>query len=387
MPIGASWPQPHPPQKIILFTYALTQGGTDRVTAILARGYADAGFDVEILVLCRGGAAQPLLSNICGASVAVRYLGGRPTWRTFDLLRLFPAIVRQLRSAAPDVLISTANNTAWICTAARTLAASGKTRLILKTTNPIVGSRHRGPIQKLRHWGYARAFFSAAAVWTLSDAETALLKTAYPAAALRFRTVVNPYVTDKMLAVAVPSVRPSPNRIILGVGRLTAQKRFDLLIRAFALIKDRNAQLVILGDGSERSRLLKLVETLGLSDSVTLRGFVADVAEQYRLADMFVLTSRYEGLPAVVLEAMAANCPVLSTDCFAAARSLLETAEGCGIVEQAEPNTLAKMIDDRLDSKRPTSLRAIATGHTVETGIADHIKALFEMRIEPTSNV
>lgn len=367
--------------KIVLFTYMLSQGGTDRVTAILARGYADAGFDVQILVLCQGGEAQPLLSDICGPAVSVCYIGGLPTWRTFDLLRSFPAILRQLKLADPDVLISTANNTAWICSAALKLGALNKTQLVIKTTNPIVGSRHRGLIQKLRRWGYSRAFSIATAVWTLSDAETNMLRTAYPDAASRFRTVINPYVTETMLAATTAVSKPNANRVVLGVGRLAVQKRFDLLIKAFALINHREAQLVIVGDGPERSRLLKLIAALGLSDRVSLSGFVTDVAEQFRQADLFVLTSRYEGLPAVVLEAMAANCPVLSTDCFAAARTLLETAEGCSIAGQADPAELARMIDDRLDRKRPTSLRAIATGNSVEAGIADHIKAVFEMRV------
>ena len=349
------------------------------MTAILARGYADAGFDVEILVLCHGGEAQPLLSKIIGPTVSVRYISQRPTWRTLDLLRLFPVLIRRLQLATPDVLISTANNTAWICAAARKLGALRKTKLVLKTTNPIVGSRHYGAIQRLRRWGYARAFSSATAVWTLSDAETTLLRKAYPDAALRIRTIVNPYVTEAMLAATNTAVKTHSSPIVLGVGRLTAQKRFDLLINAFALIKHRDAQLIILGEGAERSKLLNLIAVLGLSDRVTLLGFVTNVAQQYCQADLFVLSSRYEGLPAVVLEAMAANCPVLSTDCFAAARSLLESADGCGIIEQAEPCELARMIDDRLGKERPTSLRVIAMGNSVELGIADHVNALREI--------
>lgn len=369
---------PHLPNKITLFTYMLTQGGTDRVAAILANGYADAGFDVEILVLCGGGEAQPLLSDIGGPTVSVRYLSRRSTWRTFDLLRLFLYIVRHLQSAPPDALISTANNTAWVCAAAQKLGALQRTSLILKTTNPIIGSRHRGAIRRLRRWGYGFVFSKAAAVWTLSDAETALLKSAYPHAADRIRTVVNPYVTETMLAATTSNAKPNANPIVLGVGRLTEQKRFDLLIKAFALIKRRDAQLIILGDGVDRGSLIKLIAELDLSDRVSLPGFVTDVAEQYWQADVFVLTSRYEGLPAVVLEAMAANCPVLSTDCFVAARQLLETAEGCAIIEKPDAAILARMIDERLEGKRPTSLRSIATGNSVESGIADHVSALRE---------
>lgn len=366
-------------RKVVLFAYMLSQGGTDRVTALLARGYADAGFDVELLVLCRGGTAQSLLSDMIGPLVSVRYISQRSTWRTIDLVRLFPALVRALRTAAPDVLISTANNTAWICTAARKIAGMETAKLVLKTTNPVIGSRHRGPIRKLRRWGYGKAFSHASAIWTLSGAETTLLKVAYPQAARRFRSVINPYVTDAMLSpdtAAAPTATPP---LVLGIGRLARQKRFDLLISAFALIQREDARLLIFGDGPDRKRLEQLVTTLGLTDRVALPGYVPDVAEWLKRADLFVLPSRYEGLPAVALEAMAANCPVLSTDCFAAARSLLGSAMGCAIIDKADPAYLAQMIEDRLDGKKPTTLRAIAQGHSVAAGIADHVRALCEL--------
>lgn len=363
-------------RKVVLFAYMLSQGGTDRVTALLARGYADAGFDVELLVLCRGGTAQSLLSDMLGPAVTVRFISQQSTWRTFDLLRLMPALVRALRAAEPDVLISTANNTAWICTAARKFAQIEKAKLVLKTTNPVVGSRHRGPVRKLRLWGYGKAFSCASAIWTLSEAETTMLKAAYPQAARRVRTVINPYVTDAMLAPDGSSASATAPPLILGIGRLTRQKRFDLLIRAFARVQRTDARLIILGDGSDRKRLEQLVRSLGLTARVTLPGYVSDVAGWLKRANLFILPSRYEGLPAVALEAMAANCPVLSTDCFASARALLRMAPGCGIIEKADPLNLAQLIDSRLEGERPTTLRAIAQGHSVTGGIADHVKAL-----------
>lgn len=366
-------------RKIVLFAYMLSQGGTDRVTALLARGYAEAGFDVELLILCRGGTAQSLLSDLLGPAVTVRYISHRSSWRTVDLLRLFPALVRALRESVPDILISTANNTAWICAAARERAGIESMRLVLKTTNPVVGSRHRGPIRQFRRWGYGHAFSCATAIWTLSGAETAMLQLAYPQAARRIRTVINPYVTNAMLAPAALPASPTAPPLVLGIGRLTRQKRFDLLIRAFSLVRHPEARLVILGEGGERSRLSKLVATLGLTDRVKLPGYVTDVAGWLNQTDLFVLPSRYEGLPAVALEAMAANCPVLSTDCFAAARALLSVAEGCGIIEKADPAELARMIDSRLDRTKPTTLREIAQGHSVAGGIADHVNALCEL--------
>ena len=168
-----------------------------------------------------------------------------------------------------------------------------------------------------------------------------------------------------------------PRRTLFG-GLLSAlgQKRFDLLIRAFARVQRTDARLIILGDGSDRKRLEQLVRSLGLTARVTLPGYVSDVAGWLKRANLFILPSRYEGLPAVALEAMAANCPVLSTDCFASARALLRMAPGCGIIEKADPLNLAQLIDSRLEGERPTTLRAIAQGHSVTGGIADHVKAL-----------
>jgi len=86
-------------------------------------------------------------------------------------------------------------------------------------------------------------------------------------------------------------------------------------------------------DGPDRAPLEQLVEQLGLEDRVIMPGFVTDIERWYARARLFVLPSVYEGLPAVVLEAMAANCPVLTTDCFPLARELASAGDGCAIIE------------------------------------------------------
>ncbi len=106
-----------------------------------------------------------------------------------------------------------------------------------------------------------------------------------------------------------------PGRQFLSVGRLCTQKNQALLIDAFARYADARDTLVIAGDGPERRRLEARIERLGLADRVSLPGHVEDVSALYAAADVFVLSSDYEGVPAVIIEALAAGLPIAATDC------------------------------------------------------------------------
>lgn len=106
-------------------------------------------------------------------------------------------------------------------------------------------------------------------------------------------------------------------RTVLGMGRLDSEKRFDLLVRAFALNADKflDWDLEIVGDGPDRQPLLTLSHELGVSDRVRLPGVETNSIAAFERCDLFVLTSEYEGFPNVLAEAMAAGMPVISFDC------------------------------------------------------------------------
>jgi glycosyltransferase involved in cell wall biosynthesis len=361
--------------RVSLILHKFSRGGSDRVAAHLARGFADRGMDVELQVFCRGGEVEKVLTDVVGDDIPIRYLGRATGVRPLDLMFGLPKLVRVLRGRQPDVIISTANNTALITAIAVQLARLRHARLILKTTNPIATSRHTGLTRWIRLWSYRAIFGWTDAVWTLSADESAEMRTEFPEFAALFADVRNPYVTPAMLAG--PNGAGSDGRkTVICVARLTAQKRLDRLIAAFARVQHPTARLLILGEGEQRETLTKMVAHLGLEDRVSMPGYSPDVAAELHAADLFVLTSDYEGLPAAVLEAMAANCPVLSTECFPAARSLLGQAEGCALIERTDPASLAALIDAHLARPRSTTLRALAERYSIANGVASHAQAL-----------
>jgi glycosyltransferase involved in cell wall biosynthesis len=365
-----------PGLKVSLILHKFDRGGSLRVAAYLARGFTDMGMDVDLIAFTSRGEVETIIVDLIGADIPIHYLGAWAGPRPLDLIRGFGKLVRRLRARSPDIVIAAANNTALVSTLAVSRAGLAQTRLFLKTTNPIASSRHRGLMKHLRRWTYRKIFPRASAVWTLSAPESAEMRAAFPEHADIFHDVVNPYVTPAMLATNSASPGNDRQRFVLGVGRLTAQKRFERLIEAFALVRDKSVYLRILGEGEQRASLMALVAELGLQDRVSMPGYVTDVAQAFHDALLFVLPSDYEGLPAVVLEAMAANCPVLCTDCFPAARAILTDAEGCEIIEQPDPATIAAMIDAHLALPRPTRLRAVAERYSIPSGVASHAAAM-----------
>lgn len=361
---------------VTLVLHKFSRGGSDRVAAYLARGFVAAGFRTELVVFVRGGEVEQVLLELLG-DVPVHYLGRSSGPRFLDLLRGLPALVRHIEKSRPDVLLSTANNTALASALGLALARDSSSLLVLKTTNPVAGSRHRGMLRWLRSWSYRRIFRRTARVWTLSDEETDGLMAEYPEFRRLFRTIVQPYVTDAMLAPQSP--RAGQAKIILSVARLTEQKRLDRLIRAFAHVQTPGARLVICGEGEERQKLSSLALELGIGDRLELLGYVSDVSVVIREADLMVLTSDYEGLPAAALEAMGSNCPVLTTDCFPSARSLIENAPGCAIIDNDSPRALGAMLDAMLAQPRPTGLDRIAMRYSIANGVQSHVAELDQL--------
>src|SRR5262249_9818316 len=138
-----------------------------------------------------------------------------------------------------------------------------------------------------------------------------------------------------------------PNRFVVGaVGRLSAEKGFDLLIRAVGRLLKGGAdvQLIIVGDGEERPRLEALITELGLVDRVLMLGYRPDVSELYQAMDVYALSSLSEGLPNVLLEAMALEVPIVATRIAGVPRLVRDEVTGL-LVEPGSVDALTHGLD------------------------------------------
>ncbi len=368
-------------KRITLLHYRLDNGGIDRIATLLASGFAKAGYDVTLLLFCKGGSVEDIYHEQMHDNVKIIHLGESQSTRTKDLIRLLPKAIQWFRDNPNDLLLSTCNNMNWISLLAAKCAKS-KAKVIFKTTNPIIRKDDKGLYAILRKWGYQKAFQKADLTLTLSEAESHELQHAFPNAADKFQSVINPYVTDQMLSMpehkpAIPNV-PKGHKIILSIGRFEPQKNMELLIQSFAKLTHENCYLVILGDGTLKDDCEKLVYKLGIENHISMPGFVPNVSDYLKAADLYMMTSRYEGLPAVIFEALASNCPIISTDCFVAAREILGPIAGCSLLEKEDPNSIAKMIDEALHIPfhETSAMRDTARIYSIENGIADHIQKI-----------
>ena len=183
-----------------------------------------------------------------------------------------------------------------------------------------------------------------------------------------------------------PWFAPGAPPVILGAGRLTEQKDFPTLIRAFALVRKKHpARLMILGEGEERSKLETLVQELGLEKEVSLPGFVDNPYKYMKRAAVFVLSSRWEGFPNVLVEAMALGTPVVSTDCPNGPAEILENGKWGELVPVGETQSLASAVLrtlDRVDVVRVKGAAERADQFRVESIIREYFCALFPERLE-----
>jgi glycosyltransferase involved in cell wall biosynthesis len=210
-------------------------------------------------------------------------------------------------------------------------------------------------VRRYYPWADAIVAVSAGAATDLS------MLAALPPSAIQ--AIYNPVVSHKMLQSArAPVAWPWPadgSPIIVAAGRLEPVKDFPTLLRAFALVrKRRRARLAILGSGSSEKTLRNLARELGIEADFALMGWVANPFAYMASASLFVLSSRYEGLPGVLIQALACGCPSIATDCPNGPREILDHGRYGTLVPPCDAEAMAKAMEDTLDS--PPDRRGLA---------------------------
>jgi glycosyltransferase involved in cell wall biosynthesis len=363
---------------ILMTMHGLSQGGGDRVAVILANGFAAAGVPTHLSLLRDSSTADKELGKMLHPGVSISSAGPPLGSRLRELRRGAGFIRREIAAHRPAVVFASSSNMAFVTARARRPDARWP-KLALKLTVPVAAPPDRGAFRRfyrrnLFGWIFRRYDLAL----TLTDAEREWLIAGYPDFKSRFRTVPNAYINDAMLAQTPPPPEGPPR--LVTAGRMVKQKRHDILLRAFALSDAKDARLTVLGDGPWRLQLEELAKALGIADRVDMPGYTTDVLSELRRSDLFVLSSDYEGLPAVVLEALACNLPVATTDNFLGARDMLGPQPSCAVVPIQDPQALAAAIDRCLERRNgPRDLRTIAEPYRIDSSIAAHIAVLNDL--------
>jgi glycosyltransferase involved in cell wall biosynthesis len=363
-------------ERIALYLPSLRGGGAERVMVVLANGFVARGLRVD-LVLAK--AEGPYLAYI---SPDVRIVDLKSQRVLFSL----PRLVRYLRSERPRILLCAMNHVNVLALMARALAG-GETRVVISEHNTLTaaGTPERlsrmAVIRLLMQWLYPRADAIVGVSRGVSEDLARFLRLP----AKQVTTIYNPVVTQSLLRQAEvphdhPWLAPGSPPVVLGVGRLTQQKDFPTLIRAFARVRaHRSCRLVILGEGELRPALQALVAELGVTEDVLLFGFTDNPFVWMRRAGVFVLSSAWEGLPTVLIEAMACGAPVISTDCPSGSNEILEGGKWGCLVPVGDVQALAEAVATTLDDGGKLDVTARAADFGVDRAVEEYFKIMMPL--------
>ncbi|MCK0769387.1 glycosyltransferase [Chromohalobacter canadensis] len=333
-------------KRIAVFLPSLVGGGAERVMVTLANGFAARGVSVDLVVVAAKGAYLEDVSP----DVRLVELGAS------RVLFSLPALVRYLRRERPEALLSALNYANIIALWARTLART-KTRLVVSERNNLSSAMSSGRFKRGLPWLMRLSYPAADAIIAVSNGVADDLAQTLALPRERIDVVYNPAVTERLrelsvLPLAHPWLAPGQPPVILAVGRLTAQKDYPTLLKAFAALRaHRDARLVILGEGELRDTLEAMVARLGVAEDVAFLGFVDNPYAWMRQASLFVLSSAWEGFGNVLAEAMACGTPVVSTDCPSGPAEVLENGAWGRLVPVGDAPALVRAISETLNDE------------------------------------
>jgi len=319
-------------KRLTLVIPSLTSGGAERVMTTLANAWADRGHEVTLITF-DDSSATPFYPLNPGVELQQLGIAGNSSTKVAAIRNTISRIwkLRQaIQKSNPDLVLAFLDTT----NVTTILASRG-------LGTPVIVEEHTDPAQKnlgqrwvrLRDAMYPRAD----RIVVLSEQSRS-----YFNESIRRKTSIipNPIVVE-------PATEPTrgwkQRRTLIALGRLGPEKGFDLLIDSFSRIESEFStwDLVIWGDGALRNELTAQIESLGLKGRISLPGRTQQPHDELRHADIFVMSSRREGFPMALGEAMACGLPAISTDCPSGPRQIIRDGIDGVLVEPENPDALA----------------------------------------------
>jgi glycosyltransferase involved in cell wall biosynthesis len=334
-------------KRVAIFIPNLEGGGAERISVNLANGLCERGFNVDMVLLSATGPFLDLLSP------RVRVINLQVNKYRWSILPL----IGYLRKVKPDTMLA--------CMWPLTVLAVISRKISCVDTRIVVAEHNTWSLSQVDYPNLLRfvirismrLFFpSADAVVAVSQGAADDLSNfaCLPRNAVTkiFNPVVDTFkeVSDNTEFYGLERWKSASFRI-LTVGTLKQQKNHKLLLHAFSILLRRvDAHLLILGEGHLRTELETLICKLGINDKVSMPGFVKNPSQFYRAASLFVLSSDWEGLPTVLIEALAFGTPIVSTDCPSGPREILCDGQFGYLVPIADADALATAMADSLSA-------------------------------------
>ena len=330
--------------KIAIYMRMIYGCGVDQVAINLCQGFIQQGLKVD-LVLNTVEGDHKLLSQF------------PPLVRVVDLKsphqsRSLPKVIRYFQEEQPTALLSAGHYSTELAVLAKYLSRV-PTRVVLSEHSNITKDAASATWQQSKYWirlGARLTYPWADGIVAVSEGVAKDLCYSTGIHQERIRVIYNPAFTPDILAKAKepidhPWFEPGQPPVIIGIGRLEPQKDFSNLIRGFAQVRQLEpVRLMILGKGSEGAKLQMLIKELNIEADVTMLGFIDNPYPYLAQSKIFVLSSAWEGLPTVLVEALALGIPVVSTDCENGPAEVLDNGKYGLLVPVGDSNALASAI-------------------------------------------
>ena len=360
-------------RKLAIFLSSLDGGGAERVMLNLANGFAEKDIHVDLLLVKAEG---PYLSQIPSNIKLINFNKSK-------LLQSLPALIKYIREESPSALLSALEDTNMVMLWACRLAGRNTQSVVTVHNHLSIEAKHATQLKRKLTPTLVGHFYQWAdrVVSVSKGVADDLVGLGVPKE--KIDIIYNPILTQDLInklqePIHHPWLNPGEPPVILAVGRLTEQKDYPSLLKAFARARQsQKVKLIILGEGEERAALETLAHRLNIADDIDFPGFVSNPYAYMSKAKALILTSAWEGFGNVLVEAMAAGTSVIATNCKSGPAEILAHGKYGTLVQVADVEDMAAAITKVIhQGDESLKLKKRATDFSLEIALEKYQKTL-----------